>query len=810
MAPQDSSGLVWEHAWGQQSPSTAAPAVSPDRAPVKSAPVPAPAPSSKTPAAQPPTQAAETPGVKWEPAWSAAVPATAGQTKGSWLTTPLLSPTTLMGGEKNVQAAQAMVTKQENLAHPVRAALLGGLVGASQSSADILSAITAPANIALEVVSRFAPILQARGIRVLPSALRLGQTGAAAGFGVAAGKQALESGVGPGDVLRAVDYPLGLTGPPKATPKQIEQQLLNWSAMVGGIGGTATDAKDALHRSLRNKTGMNDDLASEVADRIVKKRTAEAETAQRTREVQAGQAQQVTAIEQQLGQDLQNLEGHRSARVSDLTRQVDQAINQSTARIPQLQKQVTLETSRVLADTTQTMLQKNAEFRLRFGNLDEKLTDPISTPAEINGIVRQAFADKGVAEAEIPAAATRALRTTQETTSVRAPTSAELRGAQLAQELEQKNTPPAQIKSALVNLGFVPEQVKTILNMQQGVSAVPGRVASRMVTRVRNDLWDSAATAKDGAVASALYDAYEKLTDVQEKAFEKAGMGAEYRTVKRDYAQFKRGIGSPMMYKLVAAYDAEAQSITPKLAMMTDSTKAQAVRGVLKSAGIDTGPLDSVLEQLSAAEKAPAQARREQIAGTREATKAAGKTTGEYRTRAAAQIREARAGAQREIGAVRAAGKEAVAAAEGKPIVPGKTAEELEGLSNQEVLRMKLQEQADHMRSAGIGAPYAFFNIIYGLSQLARGSPFGLMHLGRGIASMQVPELMRRPDFQDWILRESEVEPSNKLLVAKIRQSLANIWYPRARRLATSGELAGIPYVAGQADPRNSDLVPSQ
>jgi hypothetical protein len=172
------------------------------------------------------------------------------------------------------------------------------------------------------------------------------------------------------------------------------------------------------------------------------------------------------------------------------------------------------------------------------------------------------------------------------------------------------------------------------------------------------------------------------------------------------------------------------------------------------------------------------------------------------------RLREIRDQRREQLKAFTEAGQELVAKAEGpQPVIKGRTLEELEGRSNEELKAMHLEAEFNQMKSAGIHSPMAFFNIIYGLTQIAFGSPFGLLHLVRGGAITTLPDIVRSPRFQRWMVRESEVEPSNVRLVTKLTQGLERL-YPRVRAIAKTGAFAGTMRRAAE-ESKQQDLVPS-
>lgn len=321
---------------------------------------------------------------------------------------------------------------------------------------------------------------------------------------------------------------------------------------------------------------------------------------------------------------------------------------------------------------------------------------------------------------------------------------------------------PPKIFNALPKRGVAPSSFMDIPGgttamevpeLAEGFEDLRKPVSFKDLTRVREDLWDAKASATDGTLRNAFADAYDSITQMQEDYAQKNGFGAKYRQAKNDYRDFKRGLGSGLMSDFLRAEDYKQQAMTPKIAKLTTGVHADALRGLLKLAGVDTTPLDEL--------------------------------TGGKPVKAA--IGEIQKGAAKEA-AARTAGAEKQARALGKqePIIPGRSDVELAGKSTEEIRTEAIHRLANNMKQAGISNPMAMFMLIFGSIRLGMGSPFGVYAAGRGgagVAKSLRSRLMNNPSYQDWLIRESGVDPTNLSLIGKLRQGL--------KRLAASGALAG-------------------
>jgi hypothetical protein len=484
----------------------------------------------------------------------------------------------------------------------------------------------------------------------LPSAL------IGAGYGVYGAKQALE----------------GFTPKEGETQADAVQRVLTGSAMaVGGVAMGAETTRAALGRHFAKVYGLSPEYANDVAEQV--------------KEINATQAE---------GQ---------------------QKLTDAQSRL-KLLKQNKLETGRqILADAAQAVYQEQARVQEPFAKIAAQMTDPVSDAASIHGIIEGAANRYGVKPDEIPSAALRALPSEAEATGARSLTNNELQMVQAINKTPQwQNMSAVDIRNALPNLGYAPKQIDAILSVARPEEATPatGDVSFGDLTRIREDLYGAAQSSKDSAVKAALSEAQDKVTDLQEQAAAKAGLGKEYQAAKADYLKFKRGAGSGLMNNLLNARDAEDQAIAPKIAQFTNPSTAEALRTVLKPLGIDVSPLDSIIGDIGA-------------------TKAE----------------------------VKSIPKETAAAVKGLQqkgrIVPGQNVEQLAGMSNEQINQARIESIIKGSRARGIPNPGGLVMLIYGT---LTGRPFPAMY---GAARLTLPELVKSPMFQQMAIEQSGIRPGS-------------------------------------------------
>jgi hypothetical protein len=267
-------------------------------------------------------------------------------------------------------------------------------------------------------------------------------------------------------------------------------------------------------------------------------------------------------------------------------------------------------------------------------------------------------------------------------------------------------------------------------------------------------LFETAQSASDPVIKNGLFDAYDSITQMQEDYAAKNGFAEEYANAKNEYKHFKRELGSGLMSDFLKAEDYKQQAMAPKLAKIMGGQDMEAIRGLLKMAGVDVSPIDELMAQ----KKGTIQTLRE---SPKFGAKAAGKavTAGQQAGR---KIEAATEKEARDLGKANA-------------VIPKVSDLELQGRTTEEIRREALNRISTNARANGISNPMGMFMLIYGVIRLGLGSPFGAYPAARGGASVlknQQVKLLKNPSFQDWVIRESGVDPTNNKLIGKLRNGL--------------------------------------
>ncbi len=756
--------------------------------------VPSPAQFLEQHPSAPKTKAPLTVGSAWNWLWTPigeTTPDKQAQRAGwwNWATTPVIFT------DKQRQQAEGnlvnLASRMGPLTKPV--AELGEYgIHVAWRTADLAKSVTSPGMMAL-------------------TAMTLGEdlVGEAMPKGVGAALKATRLGTGAAFTAQAAGQ--ALTG---KQPGETDLQATRRRLMAGGMAllagtGTADDMADAAKKVIRNRFGLTGDLADRVSDRaakILKARLLMGDLANKSAEpivdIKDARESKIRAIEDAHNQAIHSATATFEKYIADS----EKAFNDGVATIEQTAKESLAIASqqlddlqqahmnagaKILAATVQAADQEHARVQAPFDELGEKLPEKVESSNDVRGIIDSSLDEAGVQPGERPAAAYKALPPAPSETPVQQ-TASLTRAGLLTQRLIKEGLPADQIRGTLLNLQYTPRQVDSLMG-QAGLAASGAHDMSFSdLTRVKNDLWDAAESAKDPIVAKGLRAAHEKIVDLQQKIADDAGRGPEYKKAKTDYMKFKRSIGSSLIEKWTSARDQEQQTMAPKVAKLMTKQVGEALRGILKSAGIDVSSLDAIVQLQEETEKRTAEIPKEQERATRELTRetekgrSAAEKERQRATKAAeaekeAAIKEARKDSAQKIKGVResqralskqAAKEIAEIEREGATIVPGKTISDLSGMTENDIQAQRIRALMDKVKISGMSRMFSLIIALYGAARVAMGSSFGAFELGYGGVRLMMPEIMQSAAFQDMIIRLAEVDPENEKMTGAVKTGL--------------------------------------
>lgn len=751
--------------------------------------------------------------------------------------------------------------------NPIRAGLNAFSAGVSEDIANMIEGTFTPLSAGLAALTMGESLgtsLATRGglTGAVGTGVRTTASGLQKATGVAVGAQSaqqlLEAGVGPRDVAQSVAYGLGLSDtPPKVTVDQLKQSLNAGAMLWTATAGTYAGVKDSLRNAYRKYFKMSDDLASKVADKVIERDAARAKEFQDKQKVKKAASatervintRETAAVGKataEMEAGLQSLREGTDARIANINDAIAQEAVDLGNKIGETEIGKMQTGTQVLQDTVRVLDQEQSRLSAGFEKIGERVKKPVATKTEIQAIIDDTAKEIGVQPGEIPAAAKKALGPPSDMD----PREAALSGFGRAPEPRVPLTPEAAdamvreaggkpmgiqsglgVKPDLVNFQpgnggttlyipidqLTPENIRLKMegkplkpvDMRGFIGEPPAGILGEDVdfnqaTRVKDDLYEAAFASKDGAVRKVLFQAAEKVSDLQEAAAEAMGLGAEYKTLKREYVQFRRGIGGKEIAGWIRANDRMSQQVAAKIAEITPKdgvdyrARISALRSVFKEVGIDVSAFDDLLLEQRKAEQRLAALEKERLAKIRAVEREAKKIAPITVTNAA---EETMASARKEAGAARTdlgqrerralstaerQGKEALKAAEDAgEIVPGAVTSELEGLPNEELLRQRLQSQFLKARSMGLHTFHNLAMITYGLFDIIQGRSWGYGLATYASVKEFGPLLVKNRQFQDWVIRQAGVEPSNTLMVRKLRLGIEKM-YPYLREAARS------------------------
>jgi hypothetical protein len=581
------------------------------------------------------------------------------------------------------------------------------------------------------------------------------------------------------------------------------ERVLSGSAQAAlAASGELAANKDIIRGFIRNRLHLSDNVADMVIGRLSKIAAArerqatetkriEEEAAAKRREIDTEKAQAVVKVETQLEENIRSLEGQTNARLNNLHQSAQEEIAGLKEHVGNLDQEKVKTGTQVIVDTAQTLYTEKLRVQKPFKELGDTFEQPVSTKTDIRNLMMNTLKEHGAQDSELPPAATKALG---------------------------KGT-----------------KGESFIDTGEGLEPLEDageKVTFNDLTRIKDDAYGAAYSSKDPVVRNSMIDVADKIDKMQEAAVankdrtsyprrEKESMGeyrkrlirdhpqsatAKYEAAKNDYMRFKRGIGSEIVDKWLSAYDIEDQEMSAKVSALIlkedpqfgldkSSSPTLAIRNALKAVGVDTTAFDETVKNIRKARVRAKQVPGEVTVGERGAKKAAGETAKRENKVAGREIGEAQRTATeakrsvtteekaRTAEVVKDTEKDVVEQEAKGAIIPGKTTSELAGKSNEELLREQLNAMSKDAKISGVAHPYRLAIVIYGMFKMAVHPTAGIAMVAYGAGPEAFQSLLRQPDFQDWVIRQSGVEPGNKRAVGALKRGLTGGVYPLLRRM---------------------------
>lgn len=675
------------------------------------------------------------------------------------------TPGFLQGLEREGKKSQEFLEKREEqeiyAGHPTRAAYYAFNAGMTQSVDKLAEGSFSRVSLGLGALALAQNVF--RGSLAVTALAKTAQAGAGGAFAIQGAKAALTP-----------------RQPGESLPDYIERAAMGAGQSLFAGAGTVDEVSGATKSALRKVLKLDTNLADKVAANVKELNRARAEGAQKIdtikeshaqaeRQIGADKVQAFNQVQDTLEKNLAALQEQKGARLTTIEEDAAKQAADLEKDIPSYNKAKIQAGTQLVADTVRTLDFEQSRMSALFEDIGRSIPKPLGTDADFHAIIDEEASKLGIQPKEVPGAAR----------------------AALGKAADPEEGIPQDVKPGA---GFIGEP--------------PGRPGEEVdfnrATRIKDDLYEQSARAKDGTVRKALHNAAERVSDMQEKAAKEAGQGAKYKGAKSQYMRFRRGIGSEEVSKWVAAENLKQQQIPSKLASLAlqgDTAERSARYGMLRSLftefNIDPTDFDRALRARNQAEARLKTLPREGAAEARGAEAAATDFAGREREtaqeglsraarEAATRTRELRGKTAEELRGARGDARKAVAAGEAKgSIIPGMTTSELKAMSDLELKRLRMGSQTPgRMAVHGVQA-FRLIQIIYGVMELPRSPMWGAMHIGMGGSAVFLPDMLRYRPFQDWVIQESGIPANDKVSVGKARAAM-NKMVPFMRRAVKS------------------------
>lgn len=561
-------------------------------------------------------------------------------------------------------------------------------------------------------------------------------------------------------------------------PDMVERRLMGAATAAGGAAAAVSPVKDMTRHFVRNSLGIDGNLANVVIDKV-----RNAEQMRTNTETVAGiktseVADSLASIDQEAGMkkseisdqaavDRASVRTNAEEAAADVskTSQENVALNQKRQLALDAERQA--RAKRIIADASQAVDMERARVSQPFKDIAAEHTEPVTDASELRQTIVNAVEDFGVNAEEIPKRAFAAMgdrgRGFDEIT---------MNGVK-----GRMSDLPQSVQDSLRNSGALPDD-----SMRFGD-----------LIRVKDDLYAAMKGSQDGALRAGFASAIEKVDGMLDEFAGKKGFGDKWKRAKGEYATFQRELNSPVMRDWLAAGDISEQALTPKIAKLTTSVDAEAIRTVLRRTGIDVGPLDHILRELKTTEAALKTAPKmlqgalddifgsanKEVSGI---TKNADKQLSaieKTRQQSAKGELDAHTSALQEL---QATAQEGIKGLNQDTLVPGTGDLDLAGVSDSQIKVLRLQQLFAAAKANGLTRPMNFFTTVISIMKMAK---YGALGYGNSMAAgkLLLTEMVNKKAFQDWVVRDSGVEPTNKLLAFRLKQGLADL-YPVLRQLS--------------------------
>lgn len=624
------------------------------------------------------------------------------------------------------ELAKRIAEAETKAGHPVRAAIADAGYVLQKTVTDFVSGASTPSNATLGILS---------GGSSFASKALLASTSAY--FAWRGSQQMLEAHIDGESKLDEIT--------------RRTEGLLQAAGGVHGMQSGYLAMKESVRQNIQNNLGLGGDLAKLVQDKFEAAFKAGREAVAKLRGVD-----------------------------TTLKSQIDTAQSIATAGEQAASKDIPIQLKAIISSAAQTVAIEKAKFNIEYKEIYKNATEPVTSNADLRAEITNSLKSEGLTDAEIekvkgkifaalppvprvapevsmpamPGGEPSATPAATDMAAGPAATDAVQRASRFAADAGRQGLLPKEIRSALRNMNYRPNQVDQAMNLAFPTAPETQNVDFETTKRVKEDIYQASQSATDSATKRGLDEAYQNVEAMRQRYADAQGFGEAYGKLNQRYMKFMREMGSGTMDEFLKAHDYNEQNTILAAAQHLTANTGEGLRGLLALAGVDVTPLETALKNKEAFQDMPGQVNP-----------------------------EAQKVAQAQRTAILGERNAAITAIdEKKAIIPGESDLALAGKGNVQIRLDALREIADNARRAGITNPGAYIQIMYGTARVLFGSPLGGFSAMSGASRIGVENLLRSKGFGEWVAQESGVTPA---AMPKFLRSLAKS-YPFLEQIAGS------------------------
>lgn len=689
----------------------------------------------------------------------------------------------LAWGRKNWEQ---IAEEEKQSKNPVRAKMANFMAAAMQVPSQVESGLTSPVSAALAAT----PYAEAsEAIPYIRPAVRGLQGLAAAYFG----RQGLAN---------AVRGRL----PGETQEQEYNRKILGTLMTATSVTGEGMLAKDKLKTTLEKQFGLNQDLAGRVASHMAKlqdiqdrtKRAEEAHTSELSgiaeRAKSAG-----ASVDELLSSKLSDIQSRREAAETSKSQGAKETAQRRFDISQRLRTGIKAERKAMAPQMLENLADAVAREQVRLGNkfdeVGKQVHGVLANAKEVKAMIVQEVTDSGASENEIPKRAFAALRIEGQA----------LPASRIGPEAQEYirsialNRGEGAARAAAERMHVTNRQFNSILSSED--------LHFNDLNRVRRDIMDAVNSTDDTEVQNGLREAYERISEVQDEAVEKASpqLKREYLKAKDEYTNFKRNTDGNIPGRLLAARNAEKQVLAQSMLANMSSDEEDVIGSLAKAYGVDTSGWKRLKDEEEALKTERSQIREglsekygkrsTSVQGADAALKqlkeegqsakeSASESHAAIKSRAKEETEEAKSRAKESGKSLAGERREAELPEPGaNAVVPGIRYSKLAGMTSEQLRAARFEKLMDASSRSGMTRAWRLGLAVLGLVRLLAGEMSGGFEVAIGGGPTAIDSFLKSDPVKRWLAREGGVEDR-----AKFDKAYKSV-YPKLRKVVRSAAI---------------------